>query len=565
MASVYNYEPLYDSRNIRVLDLLPSSFDDPVIHCRMRHITLGSSGSKTEPFDAISYTWGNYNPRRGIHCNERNDQLQVSHNCYNVLRYLRCKDKPRTVWIDAICINQSDIAEKTCQVKIMGEIYATASTTFVFLGEPTQTSQTLFQHLDQIHQQAGHSTASSPHLTADIVHATEDLFRLPWFSRSWVVQELVRSPHPIFMCGHDTVTFEALSHFLYRGDQNMRFLRKFPVPIELKDEHFQSPLEMCSTAAQQLFLLEVGTGLCQSTVPHDRVLSLTPLVTIGLSTLESLIDYEQSVEELFYKFALLALSDGVGLALLSMIRGPHSNAGLPSWVPDLTNNANRSRLIPHYPVFFEDHFEFEFIQYFRVQSHDEVHDLASNQLILNGRRYGRIAEQGPVILINQTNAPSKIASVNDLVTLLDTIRCGVDGNIQGWPASIRQAIRGMSKTDISTFLRSGIEHELHSTTIDEPISYNVAVGCHETRVFITSEGNLGLCPEAAQKNDLVCLIKGAIEPCVLREKGNGQWILVTGDCLLLEIEHGYAKGNGVGVWEYIDNLLYGSLEEFRIC
>lgn len=36
----------------------------------------------------------------------------------------------------------------------------------------------------------------------------------------------------------------------------------------------------------------------------------------------------------------------------------------------------------------------------------------------------------------------------------------------------------------------------------------------------------------------MCLVSGAFEPCILRERDN-QWVLVSGDCILLEMEQGY--------------------------
>jgi hypothetical protein len=44
-------------------------------------------------------------------------------------------DKPLTIWIDAICINQDDIIERGAQVQIMGEIYQTAWRLRIWLGE----------------------------------------------------------------------------------------------------------------------------------------------------------------------------------------------------------------------------------------------------------------------------------------------------------------------------------------------------------------------------------------------------------------------------------------------
>ncbi|TGO08986.1 hypothetical protein BTUL_0184g00030 [Botrytis tulipae] len=40
------------------------------------------------------------------------------------------------LWVDAICINQSDAIEQAIQVKRMGMIYSSAETVIVWIGAP---------------------------------------------------------------------------------------------------------------------------------------------------------------------------------------------------------------------------------------------------------------------------------------------------------------------------------------------------------------------------------------------------------------------------------------------
>jgi hypothetical protein len=50
------------------------------------------------------------------------------------LRHLRYADRPRRLWVDAVCINQMDNEEKDSQVKRMAEIYRQAGRVMVWLG-----------------------------------------------------------------------------------------------------------------------------------------------------------------------------------------------------------------------------------------------------------------------------------------------------------------------------------------------------------------------------------------------------------------------------------------------
>ena len=43
-------------------------------------------------------------------------------------------------------------------------------------------------------------------------------------------------------------------------------------------------------------------------------------------------------------------------------------------------------------------------------------------------------------------------------------------------------------------------------------------------------GELVIVPGAAQDGDVVCMIAGAVAPCLLRQCRDGCWMLVSGDC-----------------------------------
>jgi predicted AAA+ superfamily ATPase len=58
----------------------------------------------------------------------------VTTNLGNALRYLRQDDKELIIWVDALCINQQDVNEKTRQVGMMGEIYRRCSRVYIWLG-----------------------------------------------------------------------------------------------------------------------------------------------------------------------------------------------------------------------------------------------------------------------------------------------------------------------------------------------------------------------------------------------------------------------------------------------
>jgi hypothetical protein len=81
-------------------------------------------------------------------------QVVVRENLYWALWNLsRRKDRPgerKSVWVDAICINQEDDKEKGEQVQGMGELYAQATTVVVWLGTAADSSDVAFDFLHAV-------------------------------------------------------------------------------------------------------------------------------------------------------------------------------------------------------------------------------------------------------------------------------------------------------------------------------------------------------------------------------------------------------------------------------
>lgn len=58
-----------------------------------------------------------------------------------------------------------------------------------------------------------------------------------------------------------------------------------------------------------------------------------------------------------------------------------------------------------------------------------------------------------------------------------------------------------------------------------------------------------------------------MEPCILRERDDNRWAIISGDCLLLDLEESYMyEGKGQGeTWEYFHKVAKGQEEQFAIC
>ena len=128
---LYENTPILpDTHSIRLLRLLPGGWHDD-IHCEMRAVSL----AKRPKYEALSYTWGSVKTTETIYVNKI--PAQVTTNLRAALRYLRKSSSSLTLWVDALCINQSSTGEKSRQVRLMSSIYKQCSQVYAFLGPHT--------------------------------------------------------------------------------------------------------------------------------------------------------------------------------------------------------------------------------------------------------------------------------------------------------------------------------------------------------------------------------------------------------------------------------------------
>jgi hypothetical protein len=124
-------------RCIRLLDL-DSSYvkgNNP-LQGSLRVVSLDRNPS----YEALSYTWGSDSlfPSRQIICSGAT--IPITKNCYDALCTLKRNFKVRSIWVDAICIKQTDNTEKSHQLPLMRDIYGKARRVFIWLGNGTEES-----------------------------------------------------------------------------------------------------------------------------------------------------------------------------------------------------------------------------------------------------------------------------------------------------------------------------------------------------------------------------------------------------------------------------------------
>ncbi|CAH0045027.1 unnamed protein product [Clonostachys solani] len=114
---------------VRVLKLSPADNFGAPINCNLVHIQLQSD--PIEEYEALSYVWDEPLFIHSITLN--GTPHRITKNLELALRYLRSARKERTLWVDALCINQRDLSERSKQAHLIKKIYSRSKVVLAWL------------------------------------------------------------------------------------------------------------------------------------------------------------------------------------------------------------------------------------------------------------------------------------------------------------------------------------------------------------------------------------------------------------------------------------------------
>lgn len=199
----FRHEPLdLNTNSIRLIEIVPSASrlfqHDDSIECKIRH------GTTDEEYVCLSYVWGPDDRNRNITINGK--RFEVRRNLWDFLRSAskrpraRTSDKAteqsgkeldfRSLWVDALCIDQENLRERNHQVQQMGRIYRNAQYVVAWMG------------LD--------------YRVAILLDGTESTSGLSFFctnqywTRAWITQEIALSRDVYFFAALKAINIHSL-------------------------------------------------------------------------------------------------------------------------------------------------------------------------------------------------------------------------------------------------------------------------------------------------------------------------------------------------------------------
>ncbi|KAI1541700.1 heterokaryon incompatibility protein [Pyrenophora tritici-repentis] len=216
----------------RLLSLAPNADPDSAITCRLFTANLAEVPSYT----ALSYVWGDPTITKPIFVNDI--EVQVTVNLEAALRRIREVHETVIIWVDALCINQSDVYERNAQVTRMRELYSKARLVYAWLGEDTDgTVEAVFQHMSEVSSHFGSQIEEMDNFFEEVLEYVEshlgqkarksifESYRTgalsvsealwedidhfvcrPYWQRIWIQQELLLPPKVLLLCGNTEFT-----------------------------------------------------------------------------------------------------------------------------------------------------------------------------------------------------------------------------------------------------------------------------------------------------------------------------------------------------------------------
>ncbi|KAF8853762.1 HET-domain-containing protein [Acephala macrosclerotiorum] len=352
------YEPLNDEvREIRLISLLPGDFSDD-IYCQLSVVSLDGN----PVYEALSYVWGDASQKLPIFLN--GEHFNVTKNLESALRHLRCPTITRKLWVDAICINQDNISERSQQVGIMDAIYGKTAEVLIWLGKEQEESDEIFR-FDDYQPELPKDMSLDRHpmpfhfdggiaekdvivkLNKKVEQHIGKIMHRAWWYRIWVVQETVLPPKVTVIFGSLiapwTMFAQAAENFEWHRNRCCKsgFAKLNELDFGILLHFSRTILELETTKkfrARGLTTLLPLIWLTKSrkaTDSRDKIFGLLGLVTDWRDQEPIRADYSIISRPIFLEITLKIMQVEKSLSVLAGSLGNGNYPALPKWAASL--------------------------------------------------------------------------------------------------------------------------------------------------------------------------------------------------------------------------------------
>lgn len=371
--TTYKYEPLppvegprgvWDRSkstqlSTRLLTIYGGQYEDD-IKVDLEVVSLGARTSDRPTYEAMSYVWGSPEMLNTVYVGKEKKKVMITANLDEAIRYMRYPDRPRTMWIDSLCIDQQNIEERGRQVAYMSYIFWGAPRVVIWLGKAADDSDRAMNTLSRVasltasggksgategtteldERQSG-EFAPAMHLEDAERRSILALLLRPWFERIWVRQEVHKAgEESLVACGTKTLSWMAV-----RGALNSLHERWNLTPgLQHSQEYrnrFHAALMFFKGGNFDLKRLRLDLCGTKCTDPRDRVYGLLGILN-GPHYLDAVVpEYSKPVSKAYISVILVHMAINKSVDFLITCHKDSREEisvspadALPTWVPD---------------------------------------------------------------------------------------------------------------------------------------------------------------------------------------------------------------------------------------
>ncbi|KAI0188311.1 heterokaryon incompatibility protein-domain-containing protein [Xylaria flabelliformis] len=561
-SSTFSYEPLERTqKEFRLLTIFAGR-EDEALHSRLTHAILSDPAVV---YETISYCWGDTSARDSITVN--GDTVDVPASTAAALKCMRKAEEPRIVWIDSVCINQTDLDERADQVGMMADIFRSAKGNLVYLGESDERTRDAFEMVERLYQEIRRKTSDfsqfhneiRKHLfTGQYAHdklechldkgALACIFERPWFQRLWIVQEAALAITNTCFCGRDfsislnvllrvaiwlCYHWPPLSSRFYDFDA-LDNVAGLWAAVDDKDSAAAAEYSYKQTMTSLLFTANHR----QCSEPRDKIFAILSMVdqesenSPEISLLE--IEYRKPCHEVLRDATRYAIQEMVGLRILQEAEHRATDQdlkldGCPSWVARIDRPFDEAldAVSLRYNMFhadadlgtYVDEIRSDFVAHdvlcvsgFPVSHVIEVSNVFEPGVWENRARVADILGGLKAMVGKLNDKERKLWSLPDVDIPFDmalAMMLGVNRGFQNSSVSDVLEFAALLEKLISCPFEplKGDENELYG---------NLRLNCSHRRFFTGSDGYIGMAPGCVRAADDIVVLLGSAVPLALR-------------------------------------------------
>jgi hypothetical protein len=479
-------------------------------------------------------------------------------------------------WIDALCINQNDLDEKSMQLPLMGGIYGDAEFVDAWLDSE--------ESADPLHRMSWYNPSWQTDLS--FIKQADLMLQNPWFKRIWVVQEvtLARPNALVLHAGMSNCRWEKLMEFLGQD----RRLQNTPLssPLGHALMHLGHTIASCGIMNLELQRGEHWPGgyprsqphwslwfknlATEATDPRDKVYGVLGMVHQDWVA-NFPVDYKKSVPEVYLNATISLMTDNPYMFARMLYSVPvlstrgKLGSDSSSWVLDFSSNGQRwgtGFLEYTWMDAWKDRVPASLGNQFRIMDRnlmsgasivDEIEHLIrcpSKEVVLASlnphltdlSELGKFAQQAIINFVHFLSEAQKLYS-KDLATselwnqgrscaLWELILHGpktIDGN------SLARSPRTCECSNKFAVLIKDDADPVAAYSASEPLSRilnNNLLSLDPMFFFVTKHGLGGFCMEGAEVGDTVSVLFRDISdfpdiPYIIRPRDDGSYSMIT--------------------------------------